>query len=726
MRSSLLVTIVVAVLVTLAVLVITLVVTLSDPEPPSGHAYYRQHIIDNINTNNINASLRFFTLEPHPAGSPVDEHLAQYIHTTWGMHGLKTHLIKYELFLATANADMPNKVILNGTDGEVFESSPVQPAVDVPSAGQQEIYSFNSFCGVGVAQSSSVVYANYGRDKDFHFLSENNVTVNNSIVFIRYGKLFRGDKVRFAESRGAAAVVLYTDPADAAPLGPLDTYPSTVFAPPGATQLGSLKLQGDLLTPGYPAVESAFRLPESEADLFSIPVQPMGYGDAWHFLSLLEGKEAPPTWQGDLNLTYHLGPQLAGGAQVTVVVNDQHHRKTVYNVLGIIEGQEEPDRYVVVGNHYDAWTYGGVDPSSATAVVMELVRVFGEMHSSGWRPRRTLVFCSWAAEEYGVMGSTEFAEQFSTILKDRGVVYLNMDMVMDGNYSFGAMAVPMLHDVIFEMAKLVPNPDPDEVAEGRDSLYDTWLHRYPSQSSGDSAPLPTVAPLGTGSDFRAFLFNLGIPSMDLVFTSAPGEPGLPLYHTAYETYFLTTSLMDQGLLYHQALARMLGLLAHEFSTQPILPYNVATYTNFISASWGELCLSHGPQLAHFNVSTEALEAALEELVSAGKAFQERRSYFTNADELTARRYNDAMLLLDKALLAPLGLPGRPLLNHILLAPSSLNGYIWDTFPGVRDLLRAGQQGDSEDTTTSRLLAEHVAALTHHLTLAARTLAPSPW
>ncbi|MPC31504.1 Glutamate carboxypeptidase 2 [Portunus trituberculatus] len=472
-------------------------VTLSDPEPPSGHAYYRQHIIDNINTNNINASLRFFTLEPHPAGSPVDEHLAQYIHTTWGMHGLKTHLIKYELFLATANADMPNKVILNGTDGEVFESSPVQPAVDVPSAGQQEIYSFNSFCGVGVAQqSSSVVYANYGRDKDFHFLSENNVTVNNSIVFIRYGKLFRGDKVRFAESRGAAAVVLYTDPADAAPLGPLDTYPSTVFAPPGATQLGSLKLQGDLLTPGYPAVESAFRLPESEADLFSIPVQPMGYGDAWHFLSLLEGKEAPPTWQGDLNLTYHLGPQLAGGAQVTVVVNDQHHRKTVYNVLGIIEGQEEP-----------------------------------------------------------------------------------------GNYSFGAMAVPMLHDVIFEMAKLVPNPDPDEVAEGRDSLYDTWLHRYPSQSSGDSAPLPTVAPLGTGSDFRAFLFNLGIPSMDLVFTSAP----------------------------------------------PILPYNVATYTNFISASWGELCLSHGPQLAHFNVSTEALEAALEELVSAGKAFQERRSYFTNAE-----------------------------------------------------------------------------------------------
>ncbi|KAK8387136.1 hypothetical protein O3P69_018060 [Scylla paramamosain] len=252
------------------------------------------------------------------------------------------------------------------------------------------------------------------------------------------------------------------------------------------------------------------------------------------------------------------------------------------------------------------------------------------------------------------------------------------------------------------MAKLVPNPDPAEVAQGRGSIYDTWLHRYPAEPSDDSAPRPMVAPLGTGSDFRAFLFNLGIPSMDMVFTSAPGEAGLPLYHTAYETYFLTTSLMDQGLLYHQASARMLGLLAHEFSTQPVLPYNVSTYTDFISASWGDLSLSHGPQLAHFNVSTDALEAALEELVSAGKAFQERRPSPTDADDLTRRRYNDAMLLLDKALLAPLGLPGRP--------------------PAQEE----EEEEASEDFTTSRLLAEHVAALTHHLTLAARTLSASPW
>ncbi|KAK8386994.1 hypothetical protein O3P69_017973 [Scylla paramamosain] len=353
---------------------------------------------------------------------------------------------------------MPNKVILNGTDGETFESTPIQPAVDAPPSGQQDIYSFNSFCGVGAAQSSSVVYANYGRDEDFHHLSEHNITIKNSIVFIRYGKLFRGDKVRFAESRGAAAVVLYTDPADAAPLGPLHTYPSTVFAPPGATQLGSLKLQGDLLTPGLSlliGLSSArvrsrpvlhpcpadglwrcLALPQESVPPGFVPAGPRRLTPARLTLSFLEGEEAPSTWQGGLNLTYHLGPELAGGAQVTVVVNDQHHRKTVYNVLGVIEGQEEPDRYVVVGNHYDAWTYGGVDPSSATAVVMELVRMFGEMHSSGWRPRRTMVFCSWAAEEYGVMGSTEFAEQFSTILKDRAVVYLNLDMVMDGNYSF--------------------------------------------------------------------------------------------------------------------------------------------------------------------------------------------------------------------------------------------------------------------------------------------------
>lgn len=730
MRLSLIVTIFVAVLGVLTVLV-TLLLTLGEPEPHSSNEHYRQHIIDNISTSNIDANLRFLTTEPHLAGSPVDEYLAEYIHTTWDMHGLKTQLIKYEVFLATANADMPNKVILNGTDGETFESTPIQPAVEFPApVGQQDIFAFNSFCGVGTAQSSSVVYANYGTEEDFNYLSESNVTVKNSIVFIRYGKIFRGFKVKSAESRGAAAVVLYGDPANLAQLGPLLTYPSTVFVPPGAIVLGTLKLEGDLLTPGYPAVESAFRLPESEADTFSIPVLPMSYGDAWHFLRLLEGDEAPSTWQGGLNITYHLGPQMAGGTQVTVVVNDQHQRKAVYNVLGVLEGQEEPDRYVVVGNHYDAWGYGGADPSSGTAVLLELVRVFGEMHSFGWRPRRTLVFCSWAAEEYGVVGSTEFTEQFSTILKDRSVVYFNLDVVMYGNYSFGAMGVPMLYDVAFEMAKLVPNPDPDEVAQGRGSIYDTWVHSYPAQSSDGATPIPIVGSLGSGSDYKTFLFNLGIPSMDMTFTSAPGETGLPLYHTAYDSYFLVTSMMDQGLLYHQACARMLGLLVHEFATQPVLPYNVATYTDFINASWTDVSLSLGPQLAQFNVSTDALEAAVEKLVSAGKAFQERRPSLTDADDLTIRRYNDAMQLLDKALLAPLGLPGRPMFNHVLLAPNSLSGYYWDTFPGLRDILRAAQQEDSEvtanTTTTSRLLAEHVAALTHHLTLAARTLAPSPW
>lgn len=734
MKSSILITLVASITGMLVILVITLVLTLSEEKGPPTN--YRQFIINNINADNIYFISGFLSSNPHPAGSTIDEVLCEFISRMWSSQGLRVKRLHYDAFLATANSERPNKVaVFNATNGTIFESSPTQPLISFnpPPINQLSIYSFSSFSGLGTAQSSSVVYANYGRDEDFRYLDECNITVNNSIVFIRHGEIFRGDKVRFAETRGAAAVILYTDPHDAAPLGPSNTYPNTVYAPPGATQLGSLKLQGDLLTPGYPAVESAFHLLDSEADTFSIPVQPMSYSDAWHFLSLVKGEEAPASWQGGLNFTYHLGPELAEGKQVAVMVMDLLGQKTVYDVVGFIEGQEEPDRYVIVGNHYDSWTYGGIDPSSATAVLLELVRVFSEMHAAGWRPRRTLLFCNWGAKENGLIGSTEFAEEFSSVLQDRGVVYLNLDLVMTGNHSFMAIGVPMLHDIIFEVAKIVPNPDPSEVKEGRTSIYDTWLDRYPDgpypRISGGKDVRPIVGTIGTGSDYRAFMFNLGIPSMDMFFTAAPDEAQLPLQHTAYETFFLASKLMDKGLLYHQGCARMLGLLAYEFSMQPLLPYNVSAYTDFINASWVDFISSNGSQLADFDVETESLEAAVVQLVAAGKAFQGNlTSISSSTDALTLRRYNDAMLLLDKAFLAPLGLPGRPLLNHVVLAPSSLNGYVWDTFPRLRDLLRAAQddQATVNSTNIERLLQQHVAALTHHLNLASRALTFSLW
>nr|XP_045616000.1 glutamate carboxypeptidase 2-like [Procambarus clarkii] len=717
MKVSLAITVAVSVTLMLAIIVITFVVTLS---PTDGGKDYKQYIINNVNTNNIHEFLSFLTRETHPAGSEREKVLANEIATRWRAHGLHpVKVLEYKVLLASPDPEKPNKFyILDSENYEIFESSNTQPSLeDPPPAGQDQILSFSAFSGVGTAESKSVVYANYGSSDDFQYLEDQNIVVKDSIVIVRYGQVLPGDKVMLAEARGAKGVILYSDPADVAPLGANLTFPSTVFAPPGATRLDSLRFQGDLLTPGYPATEAAHRIPLDKADLPKIPVQPVGYGDASNLLRLMSGPEAPEEWQGGLDFPYRLGPGLDNGARVKLEVNNKFTTKTVQDVVGVLKGSLEPDRFVLLGNHYDAWTYGGVDPSSATATLTELTRIFGQMYKDQWRPRRTLVFCSWAAGHPGVIGSTEYAEQFSSTLRDRAVVYLNVETVMTGNYSFMAKGVPMLHDIIMELAPMVPNPDQEEVEKGHSSLYDTWLDRFPDNTTG--VVRPKVEPIGSGSDYRAFMFTLGISSMDMCFTVAPGEQGLPLRHTAYETYTLNTRLMDRGLLYHQASARLWGLLALEFSTRPLLPLGVLPYATFISASWKEFLHSYETQLTSLNITTEYLNESVDALQDAAEEFTNNLDSEDLSDELTLRRYNDAMMLLDRSLLAPRGLPGRPTLNHVFLAPSSINGYLWDTFPSLRDLLRVAEP----DVTQ---LNEQVSVLTHHFQMATSALTLTLW
>lgn len=720
MKSSMLIGLVASITAMLAVIVITMVVVMSPNT--GGPKSYENILINGVKTDSIREFLRNLTASPHQAGSARDLDIAKWIKDQWTTHGLSdVKLIPYEVWLSHPDADNPNMFhILDDIGNVIYSSNPYQPPVEeTPPAGQESILSFSAFSANGTVQVSRVVYANYGSVDDFDRLEEYGIDVAGAIVLVRFGKLFRGDKVRFAEERGAAGVILYTDPQDAAPLGPEATYPKTVYAPPGSTQLGSLSLQGDLLTPGYPATESAYRIPEEQADSPGIPVQPVGYEDAQQILSILKGERAPDEWQGGLDIEYLLGGDLAGH-EVILDVNNINSREQVYNVVGSLLGQEEPDRYILIGNHYDAWTYGGIDPSSATATHLELTRVFGEMYRDGWRPRRTLVFCSWAAEEPGVIGSTEFAEQFSAILKDRAVAYLNVDMVMEGNYSFMASAVPMLYDVIIDTSKAVPNPDQDEVEAGRASLYDTWVHRFPKNDSEEEGPAsePRFYTFGSGSDFRAYVFNLGIPSLDLCFTSAPDEPGLPLYHSAYETYELAL-LMDRELRFHQATARMWGLLALEFSSRPVLPFSLKQYSDFVKDEFKIFKKKYGGKLFLLGVSTANLDAAIKSLSKNVDDFLVELDAADWNNNLVLRTYNDAMMLMERAFLSPFGLPARPLLNHVLLAPSILNGYVWDVFPGLRDLLR-------NSNVTASEVSDHLAAVTHHFNMSAAALSFRFW
>ncbi|KAK7070639.1 N-acetylated-alpha-linked acidic dipeptidase 2 [Halocaridina rubra] len=723
MKTSMIITISASLSLLFAIITITLVVTFSSNT--GGATNYQTHLINNIDRNSIDNFLRNLTTYPHPAGSQRSKDIADMIASLWETHGLQNvNVLPYDVYISEADPDSPNFFQLLSTDGdELHTSSPFQPPVEeFPQEEEDKLISYSAYSGNGVNQTTTVYYANYGSADDFKLLEEKGFDIKGSILIIRYGKLFRGNKVRMAEERGALGVILYSDPADVAPLGPSATYPNTVYAPPGGTQLGSLVLQGDLLTQGYPAKENSYRLPEYEADKPQILVHPVGYGDAYYIISRLSGDEVGEGWQGGLNTTYRYGGMLPAGIELLLSVSNINSVKRIYNVVGSIPGTPEPDRYVLVGNHHDAWTYGGLDPSSATANILELSRIFGQMYKDGWRPRRTVVFCSWDAEETGLLGSTEYAEQFSSSLKDRAVVYLNVDAVMEGNYSFSALAVPHLSDIIYDMAKLVPNPNPEEVNKGNKYIYDTWSERYPGS---DEDPEPQIGPLGGGSDFTAYMYVLGIPCLDLCFTVGPGEPGLPLYHMAYETYELNTQLMDRGLYYHEASARMWGLLALEFSRRFVLPINVEKFGLFVRTEFTKFQQDYESQLTDLNITVEidSLSTTVDKFAEATKTFMNNVDGIDLYSDLTLRQYNDAMMLMDRSLLTPKGLPSRPLLNHVILAPSSINGYVWDAFPGLRDILR---EESLEQEQIRRRFLEHLTIVEYHISMAANALCFNVW
>lgn len=392
------------------------------------------------------------------------------------------------------------------------------------------------------------MYVNYGRVEDFVNVTRL-INITGCICIARYGKIFRGNKATLAERFGCSGLILYTDPADFAIHGTRTVYPDSWWLPGTGVQRGSLKLSlGDPLTPLYPATESAYRMDVSMTDLPRIPVQPVGYEDARVLMRNMTGREAPPGWKGDLDIPYRLGPGYQqSDLYVKMRVATYSQRAVTYNVVGFIEGSVEPDRYVILGNHHDAWVFGAVDPSSGTAVMLEVARAFGKMKSGGWRPRRSLVFCAWGAEEQGLIGSREWVENFGHILGHRAVAYLNVDLAIAGNYSLRGRSLPLLKDLLYEVTKSVPNPDENEIRNGRPTIYDTWSNRVPEKSSGGHVTgRPLVPLLGSGSDFDPFISAVGITSLDIRynFDESTRLSSYPLYHSAYETMHLVETYID--------------------------------------------------------------------------------------------------------------------------------------------------------------------------------------
>ncbi|KAL7639055.1 UNVERIFIED_CONTAM: hypothetical protein RMT77_010589 [Armadillidium vulgare] len=686
-------------------------------------------ILAEVDRANIANFLRNFSSRPHLGGTPAEWENAHFVAETWKTQGLdEVHLTPYDVLLSYPVKEKPNYVkLLNTNDEVVWKSQGRTPPLHSEEEKSKDVFpDFNAYSAPGNI-TGNLVYVNFGHEHDLNYLEGIGISVNGCIVIARYGKVFRANIVESSARRGAIGVILYPDPHEYAKEGPDRVYPDTVFMPGSAAPYGTTQLEdGDPLTPFFPSIESAFRIPEKETTLPKIPVMPIGYNDAAVILSKLAGKEAPSDWQGALNFTYNFGPGFKDcGCRLSMEVNTHNQRTTTYNVVGVMKGIEEPDRYVILGNHRDAWIFGAVDPSSASAVMLELTRVLTEYRrETGWSPRRTLVFCSWGSEEYGLVGSQEWVEQFQKQLSNRGIVYLNLDMAIEGNYTVRTKSSPLLYNIGREISKLVPNPDPEEVRAGRSTVFDTWLYRNPDEKRPG---YPRFTGLGSGSDYKGFQHNLGIPSLEYRYTHSKEMFSEPLYHTLYETFYLVSELYDKGFHFHASITQLWGLIAVYIAEAEVIPFSLDEYALFIDDAKNSIFNQFGVLIEGRNITFGHFDNASKIFAQEVENFKKNIDHLDTKNPLALRRINDQLMLVERAFIDARGLPGRPHYNHVVFAPSSTDNYAATAFAGLSDALNGIEDlPEDEQNRLWRTFEEHLATCTYLLMSASKILSEELW
>ncbi|CAL4093385.1 unnamed protein product, partial [Meganyctiphanes norvegica] len=674
-------------------------------------------IINMVNANNIRENLKILTSRPHLAATPRDDELAEMLQQRFKESGFDTaEMVPYRVLLSRPNATNPNLITLHDGTREMWQSRYKEDALHPDDEAEDFVHAFNAYTPAGKVSTppgTGVVYVNYGRVEDFDKLESLGVNVSGHIAIARYGKIFRGNKVHAAQERGAVGIIIYSDPEDVAVEGvePTEVYPNTWFLPGSGMQRGGTFLgDGDPLTPGWPSTANAYRVDKEDAGLPKIPCQPIGYDDAKVILEKLDGAAAPSSWIGGLEgVSYQLGPAWKPEYSEWSITLTSHNTENIYrsyNVIATMKGHLEPDRYVVLGNHRDAWGFGGSDPSSGTAQLLETARVLGELKRKGWRPRRTLVFCSWGAEEYGLIGSREWVEEHILKLQSRSVAYINTDTCASGPI-FQGKASPLLWDTLENVVKKIPG-----VRDGP-TLYDEWV-AYEKRRFHFLSRLKT---LGSGSDYAAFTFYGGIPSMDIWFRADRHAYNLsiyPTYHTGFDTFYTVDKYTDPGFKIHQGCSRVALMLLKYFGDSAVIPYSLQQLPKAMAGglkAFKDKDLD--TKLIEIYDKYVLLSETVDNLTVATQAFMHQlKERKAETNPLILRAINDQMMNLEQAFVLPEGLPGRPGTRHAVFAPSQFDSYAAAGFPGISDLLyKIDDLSQEEKISRHKQIRRHISDLT---------------
>jgi N-acetylated-alpha-linked acidic dipeptidase len=678
---------------------------------------------------------RIFTQEPHVAGSKRNNELAEYIRDEWKKQGLEDVVIRrYDVYSSnpkSASLEMVAPARYTAT----LRETPLPGDDDSQNPAISSAWLGMSISGEVTAP---VVYAHSGNPEDYDLLRKNGIDVKGKIVIVRYSNpySYRGFKALTAQREGVAGLLIYSDPQeDGYKKGKVD--PDGPWGPEYHIQRGAITydfiVPGDPLTPGWPSLPGARRLKIEDAiSAPKIMALPLSWHDAKPLLENLGGPVAPKDWQGGLPFEYHLG---GNAEKVHLKIEMDNGTQPYYVVEGRIRGSEVPEEWVVLGNHRDAWVFGGVDPSSGTASMMELTRALGQLKQQGMRPRRTIIVCSWDGEEVGLTGSTEWGEEFADDLRAKAVAYINVDEATSGP-NFHGQAVASLVPMLEETTRSLQDPS------GK-SLYDAWKDtvtreragQQSTQFSSSGVASSTLADtrIGSGSDHTVFLNFIGMPVLGLGFD---GDYGV--YHSAYDDFYWMNHFGDPGYKYHSLMSQLWGVTALRLANADLLPFDFASYATNIRqfvvdlatsnkivilsrARSNESAESKDPKSTatvsglagnsnHDSVDLNGVMLAIDDFESAGKKLNEsltRKLAAGKIDPQLAATVNEGLMEVERNWLNPDGIPGRPWFKHVLYGARYTYAHL--ELPGLAEAV------EKQDWTTAKEQAEILQRALHNNT-----------
>ena len=649
-----------------------------------------------------------FTAEPHVAGSARNNELARYIADEWKQEGLEDVVIRrYDVYGSnpkSTSLEMVAPVHYRALLREL-------PVLGDPDSKNKSISSAWSGMSASGDVTAPLVYAHSGNPEDYEVLRKQGIDVKGKVVLVRYSNpySYRGFKALTAQREGAAALLIYSDPAE-------DGYKKGQVVPKGPwgpeyhIQRGAITydfmVPGDPLTPGWASVPGAKRIPVEDAvSIPKIMALPLSWHDAKPLLSNLDGPLAPEDWQGGLPLKYHLG---GNRVRVHVKIEMDNSTQPYYVVEGRIRGAQLPDEWIVLGNHRDAWVFGGVDPSSGTASMMELTRALGKLAKTGMRPRRTIVVCSWDGEEVGLTGSTEWGEQLANELRNKGVAYINVDEATSGA-NFHGQAVASLAPMLLETTRTLKDPSGKSLYEAwkisvaherHEAIKDKDKEKNKQTDKDKEKDVQEVTDLnladtriGSGSDHTVFLNFIGMPVLGLGFEGSYG-----VYHSAYDDFFWMNHFGDPGYHYHTLMSQLWGVLALRLANADLLPFDFASYASNLREFVKEISKDKSDDPSQLDL--KPVLDAIDAFEAAGKQLDESASRVLASgaiDPILAKTINHGEMEVERNWLNPDGIPGRPWFKHMLYGARFTYAHL--ELPGLTEAV------EKQDWATARQQAE---------------------